>query len=83
MERVPGATGYLLQEDDHEPCIPETPYAGSGTSWNATWKAGGTYYYRVRASNTGALSEWSNVASTEVQPPVLSVSLGYGLRVVC
>ena len=75
-----GATSYTLEEDDNFGfASPTVRYNGAGTSWNANCKAVGAYYYRVRASNSGGLSEWSNVASTAVQPPVLSVRLGYGL----
>ena len=75
-----GATSYMLEEDDNvDFASPTARYSGAGTSWNANCKAVGAYFYRVRASNTGGLSEWSNVASTAVQPPVLSVRLGYSL----
>ena len=75
-----GATSYTLEEDDNvDFASPTAQYNGAGTSWNANCKAVGAYFYRVRASNTGGLSEWSNVASTAVQPPVLSVRLGYSL----
>ena len=75
-----GATSYTLEEDDNFGfASPTVRYNGAGTSWNANCKAVGAYYYRVRASNSGGVSEWSNVASTAVQPPVLSVRLGYGL----
>jgi len=64
------ATGYLLQEDDNAAfSSPETRYSGPSTSWNATGKAAGTYYYRVQASNTWGASGWSNVASVIAQPP--------------
>ena len=64
-----GATGYLLQEDDNAAfSSPETRYAGSSTSWNATGKAVGAYTYRVQASNTWGVSGWSNVVSVVVQP---------------
>ena len=57
------ATSYLLQEDDNNAfSSPTTVYSGAGTSWNATGKAVGTYYYRVQASNTWGTSGWSNVA---------------------
>ena len=64
------ATSYTLQEDDNAAfSSPETRYSGPGTSWNATGKAAGTYYYRVQASNTWGASGWSNAASVIVQPP--------------
>ena len=64
------ATGYLLQEDDNAAfSSPVTRYAGSGTSWNATGKAAGTYYYRVQASNTWGTSGWSTTQSATVGVP--------------
>ena len=61
------ATGYLLQEDDNAAfSSPETRYSGSGTSWSATGKAAGTYYYRVQASNTWGTSGWSNPQTATV-----------------
>ena len=63
------ATGYLLQEDDNNSFTsPATAYSGASTSWNATGKAVGTYYYRVQATNTWGASGWSNTVSTVVQP---------------
>jgi hypothetical protein len=61
------ATSYLLQEDDNAAFLsPETRYSGSGTSWNATGKAVGTYYYRVQAANTYGSSSWSETRSVTV-----------------
>jgi hypothetical protein len=61
-------TSYLLQEDDNNAfSSPTTVYSAAGTSWNATGKAIGTYYYRVQASNTWGTSGWSNTASVIVQ----------------
>jgi hypothetical protein len=63
------ATGYLLQEDvNNSFTSPTTAYSGAGTSWNATGKAAGTYYYRVQASNPWGTIGWSNVVSVVVQP---------------
>jgi subtilisin family serine protease len=66
---VAGATSYTLEEDDNAGfASPATQYAGAGTSWNATGKAAGTYYYRVKASTTAGSSGWSATQSTKVNP---------------
>jgi hypothetical protein len=50
------ATGFTLEEDDHSAfSSPATQYTGAGTSWAASGKETGTYYYHVRASNS-----WGN-----------------------
>ena len=50
---VVGATSYTLEEDDNATFTsPTTQYNAAGTSWNAAGKAVGTYYYRVKASNS-------------------------------
>ncbi len=46
-----------------------TRYSGTGTSWSAVDQPVGTYYYRVRASNSWGDSDWSNVRQTTVLPP--------------
>ena len=62
------ARTYTLQEDDNTAfSSPETRYRGSGTSWDATGKSMGTYYYRVRASNESGSSAWSNTMSVVVE----------------
>jgi hypothetical protein len=64
---VAQAQTYTLQEDNNASfSSPTTRYTGSGTSWNASGKAPGTYYYRVKASNGYGDSGWSNVESTTV-----------------
>jgi photosystem II stability/assembly factor-like uncharacterized protein len=64
---VSGATGYTLEEDDScSFASPDSVYSGPDTSWQATDQAVGTYCYRVRASNTGGSSDWSNAESTTV-----------------
>ncbi len=66
---VADATSYTLEEDDNAGfASPTTRYTGAATSWNATGKAVGTYFYRVKASNGVGPSGWSNVASTVVIP---------------
>ncbi len=58
------ATSYTLEEDDNSAfSSPTTRYSGSETCWTASDKETGTYYYRVRASNSWGNSGWSNVES--------------------
>ena len=65
------ATGYLLQEDDNNSFnSPATAYSGTSTSWSATGKAAGTYYYRVQASNAYGASVWSATQSATVNSAV-------------
>ncbi|OQA12103.1 MAG: hypothetical protein BWY63_03809 [Chloroflexi bacterium ADurb.Bin360] len=65
---VSGATGYTLQEADNSGFTgATTAYSGSGTSTAISGKAPGTYYYRVRASNAGGNSTWSNTRSVLVK----------------
>jgi hypothetical protein len=60
-------TTYTLQEDDNAGfSSPTTVYNGPNTSWNATGKADGTYYYRVMASNAQGDSIWSNIEEVTV-----------------
>ncbi len=64
---VSDATGYILQEATNSDFTGATTvYSGSNTSTNISDKAPGTYYYRVRASNAGGDSEWSNTQSVVV-----------------
>lgn len=64
-----GGTTYTLQEDDNAGFTSPTPvYTGPDTSWNATGKAAGTYFYRVMASNSQGDSIWSNIESVTVYP---------------
>ncbi|NLE44706.1 MAG: hypothetical protein GX620_08285 [Chloroflexi bacterium] len=63
----PGATTYTLQEADNAGfASPTTAYAGAATSTDISGRFPGTYYYRVRASNATADSDWSNVEATQV-----------------
>lgn len=61
------ATEYTLQEDD-DPSFgsPATVYAGPVTSTPIADRPNGTYYYRVKASNTLGSSAWSSVQSVVV-----------------
>lgn len=61
------ATSYTLQEDDNAAfSSPVTTFSGANTSWNATGKPAGTYYYRVQAANSDGASGWSATQSTAV-----------------
>ncbi|MFZ2095954.1 MAG: hypothetical protein WAV05_04875 [Anaerolineales bacterium] len=67
-----GATGYSLEEDDNAGfSSPTTVYSGPSTSKDITGKDLGIYYYRVKAYNAYAESDWSNIESVEVtvEPP--------------
>ena len=65
-----GADTYTLQEDDNGGfSSPTTVYSGIGTSTSISGRDVGTYYYRVRASNSYADSAWSNIESVEVTIP--------------
>jgi len=67
---VSGAATYTLQEATNSNFTGAvTVYTGDSTSWAATNKPVGTYYYRVRATNCAGNSGWSNVRSTVVSPP--------------
>lgn len=66
-----GANTYTLQEAikaDFSDAT--TAYSGSNTSAGISGRDVGTYYYRVRASNPYASSDWSNVESVEVTVPL-------------
>jgi hypothetical protein len=73
------ANTYTLQEDDNASfSSPATVYGpGTNLSWNATGKAVGTYYYRVKASNNNGDSPWSNTQSATVLPPASGPTPGY------
>ena len=63
------ATSYTLQEATNASFSGAvTRYYGSDTWWIATGKAPGTYYYRVKASNSWGDSGWSNTQQTAVWP---------------
>jgi len=65
-----GATSYTLEEDDNADFTsPDTAYSGSGTSKSISGKDVGTYYYRVKASNSFGSSDWSNTESVTVTVP--------------
>ena len=64
------ATSYVLEEDDNGAfSSPAVAYNGASTSWLASNRAVGTYYYRVKARNSSVDSSWSNIQTTSVFPP--------------
>jgi uncharacterized delta-60 repeat protein len=66
-----GADTYTLQEDDNADFSSSTTvYSGSSTSTAISGRDVATYYYRVKASNAYASSDWSNVESVEVTVPL-------------
>ncbi|MFO7742596.1 MAG: S8 family serine peptidase [Anaerolineae bacterium] len=65
-----GATTYTLQEATAGDFHSASPvYSGPNTSQAISGRDVGTYYYRVRASNPSANSDWSNIRSVEVTVP--------------
>ncbi len=71
------ATGYTLRESRNDPSFgsPVTVYSGAGTSWSASGKPLGTYYYSVQAWNALGSSGWSNVQSVVVALPTRFVPI--------
>ncbi len=64
------ATSYTLQEDDNASfSSPTTVFNGAQTSWSASGRTIGTYYYRVMASGPTGQSGWSATQSVSVRPP--------------
>jgi uncharacterized repeat protein (TIGR01451 family) len=73
------ADTYILQEATNASFTsPTTVYAGSGTDWSASGKPTGTYYYRVKASNSYGDSGWSNTQSVQVIPPTTTAYIRNG-----
>ncbi len=71
---VVGATSYRLEEASNPSFIsPTVLYVGTATELQINGHLGGTWYYRVLASNAGGDSQWSNAESVSVIPaaPVL------------
>ncbi|NIV29225.1 MAG: hypothetical protein GWN58_06860, partial [Anaerolineae bacterium] len=71
---VAGATSYELQEDDNADFTsPTVRYSGPDNQYYVSGQTTNIWYYRVRASNTGGNSLWSDAESVTVIPtaPVL------------
>lgn len=63
------ASTYLLQEATNANFTGAvTRYNSTETSWMASGKVAGTYYYRVKATNSWGDSGWSNIQQTAVWP---------------
>jgi hypothetical protein len=70
--QVPQSEWYELEEDDNAGfSSPEARYAGQVNVWNATGKPVGTYYYRVRAGNSGGITDWSAAQALTIAPNTL------------
>jgi len=68
------ANTYTLEEDDHSAfSSPSIAYAGPGTSVAISGKSPGTYFYRVKATNTWGDSGWSNQQQVRVSPSLTQV----------
>jgi hypothetical protein len=68
------ANTYVLEDDDNAAfSSPTQRYSGYGTSWSASGKTPGTYYYRVKARNSWGDSGWSTIRSVTVLPPMSQV----------
>jgi len=66
-----GANTYTLEEDvSADFSNPATVYSSSSTSTAISGRDVGMYYYRVKASNIYAGSDWSNVESVAVTVPL-------------
>ena len=69
---VEGATQYTLEEDESSAFpSPTVRYQGGSSQYSIDGQGAGTWHYRVRASNAGGESAWSNIESTVVEelPP--------------
>ena len=61
---VTGATTYQLQEDDDAGfSSPDLRYTGPASQYQVDNQQSGIWYYRVRATNAGGASPWSNTES--------------------
>ena len=70
---VAGVYNYELVQDTTSTFIsPVTRYVGSSTAYNVTGQAGGTWYYRVRATYGDLIGPWSTPVSTTVAPAPLA-----------
>lgn len=66
-ESADQADSYVLEEDDNASfSSPTERYSGTSTSWHATDKGPGTYYYRVKAVNSWGDSGWSTTRSVTI-----------------
>ena|GEM_PF-1087843 len=64
---VTNALNYICEEDDNNSFdSPVTIYSGANTSYDVVGKSTGTYYYRVKATNSYGNSGWSDAKSVTV-----------------
>ena len=67
MGDVGGRSCIHFEEDsDSEFGAPIVRYAGANSEFAVEGQPDGEWYYRVRASNAGGNSTWSNAVSTKV-----------------
>ena len=67
-----GASEYTLEEADNAAFTGATVrYKGKALTYPVTGQPGGTWYYRVQASNSAGASPWSGSQSTSVATPAL------------
>jgi predicted phage tail protein len=72
------ATSYTLEEDSTATfTAPSVAYTGAATTFNVTGKPGGTWYYRVLATNASGSSGWTAGANgcTVLLPPAPPASI--------
>ncbi|MBI2774460.1 cellulose binding domain-containing protein [Candidatus Dependentiae bacterium] len=70
---VAGAQTYQLEESSTNSFSPSViVFNGAATSFMVSGKSNGTYYYRVKATASGVVSQPSNIASTQVNQPATS-----------
>jgi len=75
---VNGASAYILEEATEAAfASPTEVYAGNGLSWTVPdpGKTPATYYYRVRAADGSAASDWSNIQSVTIYPLFVGLRL--------
>ncbi len=73
---VANATSYTLQEDDHPGFTsPKLVYQGANTQKSITSQPAGYYYYRVRAADASAVSDWSQTRTAGVLPGMPDLQL--------
>jgi len=72
---VPSAASYTLQQDDASTFpSPTLRYSGPSSQFSVSNQGGGTWFYRVLASNAAGDSLWSNTESvTVIVPPAAPI----------
>ncbi|MFA5859816.1 MAG: SUMF1/EgtB/PvdO family nonheme iron enzyme, partial [Elusimicrobiota bacterium] len=68
---VTNALNYICEEDNNNSFdSPVTIYSGANTSYDVVGKSTGTYYYRMKATNSYGNSAWS--AAKSIRIPLIS-----------